>query len=62
MNGAIGAISFDRVTRHSYSVRYAAILSVSSSLFQKRRRERRTYQLLRSSTNSAIGRVAPVTS
>ena len=61
-NGVIGASSFASVTRHSYSVAYAASLSLSLSDFQKRRRLRRTYQFERSSTNASIRRVTDSTS
>ncbi len=47
MNGVIGAISLVTVSSTSCSVRSAAL-----SPCQKRRRERRTYQFDRSSTNA----------
>src|SRR6266516_7209289 len=58
-NGVNGASSFVSVTRHVYSVRYAASLSASApdpsaalrTGFQKRRLLLRTYQFERSSTN-----------
>ena len=49
-NGANGAISSDTVRRAWYRVWYAAALSRSDCDFQKRLRERRMYQLDRSST------------
>src|SRR2546430_17517046 len=48
--GANGAISPDTVRRASYRVWYAAALSRSDCDFQKRLRDRRMYQLERSST------------
>ena len=57
MKGVSGASSFDTVSSDSRSVANAA-----GSPSQKRRRERRTYQLERSSTNSAIARPANVVS
>ena len=41
----MGAISCATTTKHSCKVSKAAFLSVVNSPFQKRRRERRTYQL-----------------
>jgi hypothetical protein len=52
-----GASSWATVTRHSRSVANAR-----ASPSQNRRRERRTYQLERSSTNVAISRAPPVAS
>src|SRR2546430_15185628 len=49
--GANGAINPDTVRRASYRVWYAAALSRSDCDFQKRLRDRRMYQLERSSTN-----------
>src|SRR2546430_6833334 len=49
--GANGAISPDTVRKASYRVWYAAALSRSDCDFQKRLRDRRMYQLERSSTN-----------
>ena len=57
MNGVNGASSFATVTRQVWSVPNAA-----GSPSQKRRRERRTYQLERSSTNAAIARPENVVS
>ena len=58
MNGIIGAASLASVTRQVYSVPYAARLSPSMPFAQKRARERRTYQLLISSTTSSMARAA----
>ena len=57
MNGVNGASSFATVTRQVCSVAKAA-----GSPSQKRRRERRTYQFERSSTNAAIAWPARVAS
>src|SRR5256885_8661316 len=57
MNGQNGASSRATVSRQLRSVAKAA-----GSPSQKRRRERRTYQLERSSTRSAIARPARVVS
>ena len=43
--GVKGAMSLHKVVRQVCRVAYAAVLSSSLSLFQKRRRLRRTYQL-----------------
>jgi hypothetical protein len=52
-----GASSFDTSTRQRHSVENAP-----GSPSQKRRRERRTYQFERSSTNASIARPAAVVS
>src|SRR3981081_3455605 len=62
MKGVNGAISWLTVRRVSYSVWYAASLSRSDCDFQKRRRERRMYQLDSSSTNLWIRRAGSVAS
>ena len=64
----MGAINLAIVTSASCSVAYAAALSPlpvsrpARSGSQKRRRDLRTYQLERSSTNSSIRFAAPVAS
>ena len=57
MNGQNGASSFETVTRQWRSVAKAA-----TSPSQNRRRERRTYQFERSSTNAASAWPARVAS
>src|SRR3989442_15939331 len=56
--GMKGASSWDRLTSTWYSVWYALRLSASDSDFQNRRRERRTYQVERSSTKASSRRAA----
>ncbi len=62
MNGTKGAIRRLVVDSVSCSVWYAASLSRSDCDFQKRRRDRRTYQLDRSSTNRWIFRAGSLAS
>ena len=52
MNGIIGAAALHTVTNAVYKVIYAFTLSCSIPFAQKRSRQRLTYQLLISSTNS----------
>ena len=56
--GTKGASTSDSVTRHSCKVAKAASLSASLPSFQKRARERRTYQFESASTKSVIRPVA----
>ena len=58
MNGVSGASSFDTVERGTSR----SVAKAAASPSQKRRRERRTYQFERSSTNAAIARPAVVVS
>src|SRR6266540_845141 len=58
-NGRSGARTRARTTRAAWSEANAAARSAGSSLREKRRRDRRTYQLDRSSTNEEMRRVAP---
>ncbi len=58
-NGAYGLINWLTVYKQVYSVSYAACFSLFISPFQNTRRERRTYQLDRSSqTKSSMARAA----
>ncbi len=58
MNGVIGAISRVSVSSAVYRVANAAAPSGVAGPSQNRRRDRRTYQLDRSSMNAAISRPA----
>ena len=62
MKGTIGAISLVRVSRHSYSVANAAAPPGVWGPSQNRRRDRRTYQLDRSSMNAPSRRPAALVS
>ncbi len=62
MNGVNGAISSVSVVRHSYRVANAAAPSGDPGPSQNRRRDRRTYQLDRSSMNVASRRPAAAVS
>src|SRR5712691_3361329 len=62
MNGTKGAISSVSVVTHSYSVANAEAPSTEDGPSQNRRRDRRTYQLDRSSMSAASRRPAAAVS